>query len=160
MTTITDDDDAPHIPDEAVLFDLPGDHPAPEPDRPPRPDVAGCAAAVVYQAGMLTFRDVLDCGPGVAAAIDQLATALHRPGKEVGLIASAMALRAVVAETEPHRARLDAAPPRNIADAKHEMYPRGDELAPVVRYTHADRRMTLLASVDLMGWHLDLPDER
>lgn len=149
MTT-TDDaalDDGALFPDPTT--DDGGDEQPPVPDRI---DVAHAAHGVVYTARSLTVGDLMDCGPGLLAAVDQLAAALTH-GKPIGLLAAAMVLVDVKAETEPCRAALDARPARSLADGRGEMYPRDITVVPP-RYGHADRRAPLMASIDLLGWHV------
>lgn len=117
--------------------------------------LADHASAVVGQARLLSYGDVLDCGPGMCSALEDLAHTLARVlDGEAGqpeLKGAALDLVDVTRATQPHRAQLDAAPLRHPPiDRPHEMYPRDLTVVPP-RYSHADRRGALVGSITLMG---------
>jgi hypothetical protein len=155
MTTATADHDGQ--PDESVLFGIPGqpaDDQPEQPEVPARSDVVHAAGAVLYQAKALIYRDLLDCGPGVARAIEDLFTAMQTPTRKLRVLAAAMGVVDVVNDTVNDRALIDANP-RSMADGPNELYPR-DELAPVVRHPHSERCRQFLGSVELLDFHIRL----
>lgn len=102
------------------------------------------AGAAYYQATELTTRDLLACGPGVAAAVDALGQALN--AAEDVLVAAARALVLALETARAHREAADAAPENAPTDlAWGAVYFHGNE-----------RRAPFVGSVAILDDHLTL----
>lgn len=151
LTPITDDDDGDQLEgdplDEAALFDLDDQH-ARTAGR--HVTLTDHAAAIVYQARILTVGDLLDCGAGMCSAVEDLARALDR-GEAAHIKGAALDLVDVTHATQGHRTAVDARPATVPAvDGPGEMYPRDIHTA-TPRYSHADRRAPMVASIGGMA---------
>lgn len=150
-TTHHDDDgdqlEGDQLDDAPALFDV-DDQPARTAGR--HVTLTHHAAAIVYQARMLTVGDLLDCGAGMCSAVEDLARALDR-GEAAHLKGAALDLVDVTHATQGHRAAVDARPAtRPAVDGPGERYPRDIHTA-APRYSHADRRAPMIASIGGMA---------